>query len=1536
MRASLYRKLLDPNTQSHAQILIVEDEKIIAKDLELRLKSLKYGVVGSVTNSEDCLALLEQVQPDLILMDIMIDGPLDGIETAHQVRARYDIPIIFLTAYADESTFQRAKLSGPFAYIIKPFQVNDLDRWIQTVLERHQLERQVRDNEARYRLLFESTQEAILVLDDEANLMEANKATEALFGRTRADLLTCTLPDLSGLDAPARFMDGWRSLLAQGHGEGRYRLTRQDGQTRYVEYTLRIGFMPQRHLAVLRDVTKAVQDQRDKDALARIPAEAPSPILRVSSQGALMYANRQADLLRQAWGGPDSGLALPAEVRSLLAELSATEPHGSTVVQAGSRYYQLLATFVPREGYINIYFTDVTDQHFSEALVSFQRDVLEQVAKGQNLTKTLFRLVDGVENLLPEVQAMLLYTAAGEELPRCIPGSHVSEGEVLALGVALADQPANQIWSLAAGSPLQQLQQTLQEKLQTHLQGTVLTLPGQEGLAAPAGLVVFWPAERPLTNRENSVCKLAVRLSSTAFERDATFKRLSQQSLAFENINDAIILTDPLGLITDWSPSAERIFQLRKQEVVGRKLEELTLLAPELGTPLKGANAQPDRYTAHFTRPDASTGWVELSQVEMTDANGTLLGRLRVARDITQKKMVEQKLNLSEQHLKAIFDNSIQSFVLLDLAYKVVAFNGQAERWVAQFKRRNLRKDASITQFWPTTKTLELKRALRAAAGGEVEVFEDFLLNDEDLNVWLEVSCMPVRDANGNVGGICLTALDIGERKINEETLARSEARYRSLVQNSSDLVLLLNQEGAIEYASETSLRLTGYGADQLVGQKLNHFVHERDRLKLIDALRSAIDREERTVQLEYRFLRNDAPVLTFESVITNELDNPSIRALVVNTRDITERKMAEESLRNIVRGVSAYAGEDYFDNLAENLALHLGIPNVVLAEVEGSTTLRSLAMVINGSPSRMQDLGQVGIFCAELLQAGYVYEPNVAASAYAADPLLARFKARFVIGVALRGAEGRSLGVLLAAGAEVPDSLSLAENMLKIFSVRAAVELERIYSTRALEASKANLLALVENTDDAIWSLDPQFRITALNNSFRSRFSHMFTDGIEAGDSVLELMGPEAALPWRNYYNRALTGERHTQEIAVFAGRTNLEYEVSFNPIWAGANVVAGVSVFARDITERKKAELALRQSEANLTALIENTDDLIYSLDQGLRLVTANSSFRQALQDLGTDPAATNVAQIGDLAFGHAWEDYYRRALLGQQFRQELPLSLHGEARSIEASFNPILTKEQAVTGVSILARDVTERKRAEDELKRTNFELDSFVYRASHDLRAPLRSVLGLINLIKIEKDDAQKVRFLALVEKSINKLDTFISDLTHFSRNTRMALQRAEIDFKAQIEECLENLRYMEKADRVEARVSLEQQAPFFSDPQRISIVLQNLISNAIKYQRTNVESYVSIQVRTDEHACTLVVADNGKGIEAEYLSRIFEMFFRASEDSYGSGLGLYITAQVIEKLGGKVNVVSHYGEGTRFEVSIPNRPPLPGEEAETAA
>lgn len=129
---------------SKTNILIVEDESIVAKDIQMSLRKLGYTVVGICSNGEDAIRTVEEQTPDLVLMDIMLKGNMSGIEAAEQVRARFNIPIIYLTAYADESTLSKAKITEPYGYIIKPFKEIDLRTSIEMALYKHQKESDMR------------------------------------------------------------------------------------------------------------------------------------------------------------------------------------------------------------------------------------------------------------------------------------------------------------------------------------------------------------------------------------------------------------------------------------------------------------------------------------------------------------------------------------------------------------------------------------------------------------------------------------------------------------------------------------------------------------------------------------------------------------------------------------------------------------------------------------------------------------------------------------------------------------------------------------------------------------------------------------------------------------------------------------------------------------------------------------------------------------------------------------------------------------------------------------------------------------------------------------------------------------------------------------------------------------------------------------------------------------------------------------------------------------------------------------------------
>lgn len=239
-----------------------------------------------------------------------------------------------------------------------------------------------------------------------------------------------------------------------------------------------------------------------------------------------------------------------------------------------------------------------------------------------------------------------------------------------------------------------------------------------------------------------------------------------------------------------------------------------------------------------------------------------------------------------------------------------------------------------------------------------------------------------------------------------------------------------------------------------------------------------------------------------------------------------------------------------------------------------------------------------------------------------------------------------------------------------------------------------------------------------------------------------------------------------------------------------------------------------------------------------------------------------------------------------------------------------------------------EFTLRKRNE-ELVKINQELDSFVYSVSHNLRAPLMSVLGLLRLAYIEVERAEKdthvlLSYFSMMEHSINKLDDTLKEILDYSRNARSAIRIEKVDLGKVLEESFERLKYHDGSEQIEKIIELEEEAPLYSDPNRLGVVLNNLISNAIKYRDTNkAHQYVNVKARVTEELLTLEFSDNGIGINSELVDKIFDMFFRATEKSEGAGLGLYIVKETVEKLGGRISTSSEFGIGTAFQIEIPN-------------
>ena len=238
--------------------------------------------------------------------------------------------------------------------------------------------------------------------------------------------------------------------------------------------------------------------------------------------------------------------------------------------------------------------------------------------------------------------------------------------------------------------------------------------------------------------------------------------------------------------------------------------------------------------------------------------------------------------------------------------------------------------------------------------------------------------------------------------------------------------------------------------------------------------------------------------------------------------------------------------------------------------------------------------------------------------------------------------------------------------------------------------------------------------------------------------------------------------------------------------------------------------------------------------------------------------------------------------------------------------------------------LAHEINEKNLS---LEKTNEELDRFVYSTSHDLRAPLASILGLISLTELEEEPIPPVivKYLQMMKDRVNSLDDFIHDIIDYSRNSRVDLILTTVDFAKLIDNVIEHNRYIENTQKVKITANVNINKRLELDKNRISRVLNNLVSNAIKYNDFSKEKpTVKINARLDNKMLIITVTDSGKGIRDEIKDKVFNMFYRGTDRSEGSGLGLYIAREMVQKMKGTITFSSQAGEGTTFTVSIPTK------------
>lgn len=279
-----------------ARILIVEDEQIVAMDIQNTLESNGFAVAGQTDRGEDAIAKIVELKPDLILMDINLKGNLDGIETAIQVRAQFDLPVIFLTAYGNPTIIERARLAAPFGYIFKPFEERELISNIEMALYKHEVDRKVRESEIKFRALIENGRDNISLLSADGKLLWESPSVTHTLGYEQDQFVGHDIFEIIHPDDLEWTREMFRMVIQKPGNieEGVFRLLRSDGSWRWIEATatnLLHEPIIQAVVVNYRDITERKKAETELRKLLQAVEQSANAVVITDTEGHIEYAN---------------------------------------------------------------------------------------------------------------------------------------------------------------------------------------------------------------------------------------------------------------------------------------------------------------------------------------------------------------------------------------------------------------------------------------------------------------------------------------------------------------------------------------------------------------------------------------------------------------------------------------------------------------------------------------------------------------------------------------------------------------------------------------------------------------------------------------------------------------------------------------------------------------------------------------------------------------------------------------------------------------------------------------------------------------------------------------------------------------------------------------------------------------------------------------------------------------------------------------------------------------------------------------------
>jgi PAS domain S-box-containing protein len=1059
--------------------------------------------------------------------------------------------------------------------------------------------------------------------------------------------------------------------------------------------------------------------------------------------------------------------------------------------------------------------------------------------------------------------------------------------------------------------------------------------------SGPAGvtgaIMISGSDSHPITDDLLELIQTITRLFGMSYSRILRREQLEKyaaelqrsQETANALINTAnhfVYMLDREGTIVAINEKTAKYFNKKPEELVGT--DGNVLMSTELADARRSYAEQVFISGKAVRFQDEHDGMYfdhSLSPVKGPDGDVVMLAIISI--DITEQKLAEIELRESEERYRLLAENITDVIWVLNLDYTFSYISPSVTK-LSGFtveEGLNLRIDQMLSPDSYRLVVATLEAELKVERGEDVEAerlksLELQMVVKDGSTTWVEINWNFLRDSSGELSGVLGVTREISlrkeaqeklekanqelERRVEERTkeLKESEAKPRAILNALPDLIFLANGEGVFTDYLVSNDDPLYVPAEMIVGSSMKAIMPEDVAEKGLEAIQRA--KETGKVQtLDYQLDFGD-DIRNYEARIIRSGEDEYLSII----RDVTDRDRTYEALRQSEERYRTLFNQSPVGVFHFDRDLQLIKTNPRLAEIMHTT--EDVLLTINMG---QLDYEQVIPYFHKVLEGAQVYYEGPYVSTASGIELWVSMRA-----APLQDAKGVVIG-----------GVCVVEDITE--SRRAERELER---------NEKFLHNIFDAIQDGITVLDTDLNVVRTNRAMEKWYEHsMPLVGRKCYEVYHNISEPCENCPT---VKTIATGEIHKSLLPVIGqdGSQQGWLDLFSFPLLDEDGNVEGVVEYVRDVRDRIEAETALRESEEKYRALYDSANDAIFMVEN-TTIIDCNACTVDMLgykkEDLiGKTPFDISPAFQPD---GSRSEEKAREIIrtaynTGHNYFEWQHLRADGTLINVEISLNTFNFKSKRL--IQAIIRDVSERKQAEEQLKRAYEDLreldvlkDNFLSNVSHELRTPLVSLQGYTELLlRKEVGRGRALEWLNIIFKSSKRLENIIGGLLDISRlhAGTMHFNMKVVDLAQLLESSLNTIVPQFREEEIGLAVQLPDNLPrVIADSQRIISVVLNLLENALKFSERGSE--VSIHAETiNSNLVKISVTDNGIGIEKINHEQVFKRFFQVDSSSTrlysGSGIGLALVAEIVEAHSGKVWVESELGEGSIFSFTLP--------------